>query len=222
MAKPLVQRIVLDYGIRDSSQLLLLVTALFVVAALIAALVRITNLWVYVRLAAAIGSDFSCEAYRRTLYQPYSVHLSRNSSEVISVSTSQISGTVSALIALPQLVSGLIVAIALITGLLLIDKYVATGAVLLFGSVYCFIALKIQSTLKNNSSRITSKSKQVFKALQEGLGAIRTVIMDGSQQNYFDIYRSDRPYRQFHAVNQFYVSFPVMHWKRWVWFLSLF
>ena len=76
-------------------------------------------------------------------------------------------------------------AIAFIPGLLLIDKYVTTG----YAQVYTVSALKIQST-KERSSRTTSKSNQVFKALQEGWGAIRTVIMDGSQQNFFDIYRS--------------------------------
>ena len=55
------------------------VTIAFVMAALLTALVRLTNLWLNGRLAAAVGSDLSCEAYRRTLYQPYSVHLQRNS-----------------------------------------------------------------------------------------------------------------------------------------------
>ena len=60
------------------------VTIAFAMAALLTALVRLTNLWLNGRLAAAVGSDLSCEAYRRTLYQPYEVHVQRNSSVVIS------------------------------------------------------------------------------------------------------------------------------------------
>ena len=37
------------------------------------------ELWLNGRLAAAVGSDLSCECYRRTLYQPYGVHVQRNS-----------------------------------------------------------------------------------------------------------------------------------------------
>ncbi len=47
------------------------------------AVVRLANLWLNGRLAdqrkVAVGSDLSCEAYRRTLVQPYGVHVQRNS-----------------------------------------------------------------------------------------------------------------------------------------------
>ena len=36
------------------------------------------------RLAYATGADFSIDIYRRTLYQDYSAHVSRNSSEVLN------------------------------------------------------------------------------------------------------------------------------------------
>ena len=55
------------------------------------------NLWINGRLSAAVSSDLSCEAYKRTLYQPYSVHVQRNSAEVINGATTQIASTVSAL-----------------------------------------------------------------------------------------------------------------------------
>ena len=49
----------------------------------VAAVVRLANLWLNGRLAdqrrVTVGSDLSCEAYRRTLVQPYGVHVQRNS-----------------------------------------------------------------------------------------------------------------------------------------------
>jgi ATP-binding cassette subfamily B protein len=53
------------------------------------AAVRLLNLWLNGRLAAAIGSDLSCDAYKRTLYQPYAVHVQHNSSGVITGITTQ-------------------------------------------------------------------------------------------------------------------------------------
>ena len=63
--------------------LLMPITALFCGAAILAATVRILAIWLRTRLTFAIGADLSNEIYRRTLHQPYAVHLSRNSSEVI-------------------------------------------------------------------------------------------------------------------------------------------
>ena len=48
-----------------------------------------------------------------------------------------------------------------------------------------------------------------LKALQEGLGAIRDVLLDGNQATYLNIYRqADRPQRQLQAKNIFLGAFP--------------
>ena len=89
---PIVSQVVLPFlavrvGFTQASELLLPVTLVFAVAAVLAALVRLSNLWLNGRLAdqrrVAVGSDLSCEAYRRTLYQPYGVHVQRNSAAVL-------------------------------------------------------------------------------------------------------------------------------------------
>ena len=53
-------------------------------AGVLSAAIRAANLFVNARLSALIGSDLAVEGYRRTLEQPYAVHLGRNSSEVIT------------------------------------------------------------------------------------------------------------------------------------------
>ena len=103
--KPQTQMISVPLGFTDSSQLVLLFTVLFVSTAIISALIRMSNVWLNGRLAAAIGSDLSCEAYLRTLYQPYEIHLKRNSAEIITTTTNQISITVSAFNSFLQLLT---------------------------------------------------------------------------------------------------------------------
>ena len=68
---PIVRNAAIFLDIESSSQLLLPATLVFASAVIIAALIRLLNLWFNRRLAAEIGSDLSCESYRRTLYQPY-------------------------------------------------------------------------------------------------------------------------------------------------------
>jgi ABC-type multidrug transport system fused ATPase/permease subunit len=207
--EPFVQHLSVSWGFTQASQLLVPAAAVFALAAVLAALIRLLNLWLTGRLAAAVGSDLSCEAYRRTLYQPYEVHLQRNSSTVITATTTQISGMVVSLNALLQLLTGALVAVGLLTGLLLIDLPAALVASLVFGSVYGLLAMTARRALNRNGRRIVETSRQQLKALQEGLGAIRDVLLDGSQPTYTAIYRqADLLQRQLQARNQFLAAFP--------------
>ena len=102
------------FNIRSADELLLPVTILFGLAAVIAASLRLLNIWLNGKLAAAIGSDIAYEAYRRTLYQEYSVHVSRNSSSVISALNIQVNILVGVLNAILLMISSGIILIALL------------------------------------------------------------------------------------------------------------
>ena len=207
--QPMMQLLATRVGFTQASQLLLPATLVFAAAAVLAAVIRLTNLWLNGRLAAAIGADLSCEAYRRTLYQPYGVHIKRNSASVITTATSQINQTVAAINSFLQLITSSVVAAGLLTGLLLIDAPVALAAAAIFGSAYGVLAITARRELRRNGEEIAEAAKQHLKALQEGLGAIRDVLLDGSQPIYLEVYRkADRPQRQLIAKNAFLGTFP--------------
>ena len=206
--QPIVQ-ISRPAGLTSSNQLLLPTTLAFVASAILAALVRLLNLRMNGQLAAAVGSDLSCEAYRRTLYQPYSVHVQRNSASVITAITNQIGATVGALNSLLQLLTSVVVAVGLLTGLLLIDAPVALAAAALFGGAYLSLSIISRRELHINGRKISEASILQLKSLQEGLGAIRDVLLDGNQLLYLQLYRqADLPQRQLAAKNTFITSFP--------------
>ena len=206
---PVVQQLAPQLGISSAAQLLLPVTLLFGLAAVGAAAVRLLNVWLNGRLAAAIGSDLSCEAYRRTLYQPYGVHVARNSSGVITALQSQVGLLVVVLNSLLAMVSNGLVLLGLLWALLLIDAKVALIAGGVFGLAYGLIVQTSKRQLASNSKRSAVYSQASLQALQEGLGAIRDVLLDGSQQLYLQIYRhADRPLRQISAQSTFIGAFP--------------
>lgn len=196
-------------GFTEADHLLLPATLAFVAATVLATIIRLSNMWLNGRIAAAVGSDLSCEAYRRTLYQPYVVHAQRNSSEVITGTTTQITLTVVALNSLLQLITSAVVAIGLLVGLLLIDAPVALAAAALFGSAYGLLAITNRRELRHNGQKISEATSQQLKSLQEGLGAIRDVLLSGTQDIYLQTYRnSDRTQRQLQAKNLFLGVFP--------------
>ena len=206
--KPLVQLLATLFGFTQAGDLLLPSTLMFAAAALLAALIRLTNLWINGRLAAAVGSDLSCEAYRRTLYQPYEVHVQRNSAEVITATTAQIGRTVVALNSLLQLITSAVVAVSL----LVVYFYRCSSCNWRcdsFGGAYALLGSSSKRELRRNGQKIAEASKQQFKALQEGLGSIRDVLLDNSQPTYLQTYRqADRPQRLLQAKNTFLSVFP--------------
>lgn len=186
------------WGITSASQLVLPLTVVFAVAALIAGAIRILLLWVSTRLAFASGADLSSEVYRRTLYQPYRIHVARSSGEVISGITKKVDGVVFyVLVPMMTLLSSFVLLLAITLVLFAIEPVVALVAILGFGSSYGLIAWMSRRRLRRSSQRIAHEQTQVIRALQEGLGGIRDVLLDGTQPIYCDVYRkADGPLRQ--------------------------
>jgi ATP-binding cassette subfamily B protein len=207
---PIVADVAQAWGITSANQLVLPLTVAFAAAALIAGAIRILLLWVSTRLAYATGADLSIEVYRRTLYQPYRVHVARNSSEVISGITNKINGvTFGVLLQLLILVSSTVLLVAIMLALIAIDPMVASVAAVGFGASYALITWMSRRRLHRNSQRIAFEQTQVVKALQEGLGGIRDMLLDGTQPVYCDIYRqADHPLRRAQGNNVFIGGSP--------------
>ena len=208
--QPLVQQWAPRLGIASAQELLLPITIAFAVAALAAGAIRLLNLWLNGRLAAAIGSDLSCEAYRRTLYQPYAVQVARNSSGLIaSVSTDVIRVINQVLNPLLLLLSSALIVVALVGTLLAIDWAIAVGAGLVIALVYAAAMAGSKGPLQRLGHRQVALEQQLIQALQEGLGAIRDVLLDGSQLFYATTYRqADQPLRRAQAQGGFLSSYP--------------
>ena len=205
-AQPIIQAL----GLTMPAQLLLPLTIAFAVAALISGTVRLLLLWASTRLSFATGADLSISIYRRTLYQPYAVHCARNSSEVINGISKKANGVINSII-VPALtlISSSVMLIAILIALLAVEPVIALAAFGGFGLIYAFIIRLSSKQLLANSQRIARESSHVIKSLQEGLGGIRDVLIDGSQATYCHIYRNaDLPLLRAQGNNFFISSSP--------------
>jgi ABC-type bacteriocin/lantibiotic exporter with double-glycine peptidase domain len=199
-----IQPIVSCLEITRPNQLLLPLTLLFIGAAVFSASMRLTLIWAQTRISHGIGTDLSVQIYEKTLYQPYSVHASRNSSEVIVGISNKIHSVVyGILLPLLSAASSALMLLAIMLALVAINPVVALVSFGGFGAVYAVIMVLSRKRLMQNSQRISYESNRVVKALQEGLGGIRDVLIDGTQAVYCKIYMSaDLPLRQAQANNQ--------------------
>ena len=181
-------RVIAGYvGVSEPSELIIPLTLIFSSATIVATVVRLINLRLNCFLAASIGSDLSCEAFKRTIYKPYAYHIASNSSNLISGIATNLNRTVAAINSLLQLITSLVVSIGLFFGLLLINWKIAISAACVFGGLYVFIALRSRKNLSNSKHIVNLAEKQI-KVIQEGLGAIREVILGGNQKFYLDKY----------------------------------
>jgi ATP-binding cassette subfamily B protein len=205
---PIVADMALTWGITSADQLVLPLTITFAALALIAGAIRMLLLWVSSQLASACGADLSIKVYRSTLFQPYHVHVTRNSSAVIS-GLGKVETAANLLSQLLILISAIVLLLAIMIALIAIDPMVASVAALGFGGSYGLISWLARRQLYRNSQRIAHEQTQIIKAIQEGLGGIRDVLLDATQLVYCAVYRkADMPLRKAKANNVFISGSP--------------
>jgi ABC-type multidrug transport system fused ATPase/permease subunit len=202
-AHELAQPFITLLQIQFAQELLLPFTLIFILAAVLAGLARIALLWVQTRLSIAIGADFSVQVYERNLYQPYSLHVSRNSSEVLA-GARKAEGLVYYIIQPVLLViSSMVIFLAVIATLLAIQPVIALAAFTGFGLIYAAVVSITKRRIAHNSQTIASQQGRVTKAIQEGLGGIRDVLIDGTQPVYSKLYKDAfLPWQRALASNQ--------------------
>jgi ATP-binding cassette, subfamily B, bacterial PglK len=205
-----MQPIIKIMGISHHEQLIAPVTVIFIMATILASVIRLLLLYVMNRVAFATGTDLNVSIYKRTLYQDYLVHISKNSSDVINGIVTKTAIVINGILRpVLRLISSSIILLSIIAVLILIDSTVAFISIGGFSFIYWIVIRGTKNRLKENSNCISQQSTFVVKALQEGLGGIRDVLIDGSQEFYSRIYRnSEIPLRRAYASNAFVGESP--------------
>lgn len=199
-----IQPLLKLWGISQPTDLLLPLTLFFSGAACLAGATRLLLHWASAKLIFNTGADLSIDIYRKTLYQPYIVHISRNNSEVINGITGKAHLAVATVTHVLGILSSSIMIFAITTTLLIIQPVIALTAFLGLGILYAAVIGITHRRLLINSYKGAKNSTIVLKALQEGLGDIRNVLVDGTQEYYCEIYsKADVPLKQAQSANSF-------------------
>jgi ABC-type bacteriocin/lantibiotic exporter with double-glycine peptidase domain len=187
---PVVRPVIEVLELTEPKQLLLPLTIIFGLAALIAGAMRLLLLWASTRLSFVSGADLGISIYRRTLYQSYAVHCSRNSSELIDGIAIKANAVIySIIVPSLNLISSSVMVVAILIALLMVQPEISLVAFGGFGLIYIVIVRLTRKQILADSKCIASETARVIKSLQEGLGGIRDVLIDGSQEAYCQIYR---------------------------------
>jgi ABC-type multidrug transport system fused ATPase/permease subunit len=191
-------------GLTKPADLLLPLTVIFSIAACVAGGMRLLLHWAGAKLSYGAGADLSIDIYRKTLYQPYIVHMARNSSDIINGITAKTQQAIVIITQVLGLLSSSVLIFAITAALIFIEPQTTLIAFTGFAILYAGVVALTHRRLLVNSFNIAKNSTNVIKALQEGLSGIRDVLIDGTQELYCKIYRSaDLPLKQAQSDNSF-------------------
>lgn len=192
----------------DSANLLVGAGLLFSLVALVAAAVRMLLMWATYRLSYGLGADLGGEVYRRTLYQPYAWHVSHNTSEILS-GIQKVNAVTAMIVQFLQGSVALVMTLAILGMLVSIDFDTAMLAGIGFALMYGLTTWITRRRVRQNSRLIAQNETNRMQALQEGLGGIRDVLLDGAQPLYHRRFaRMDYAMRRAQANINFIAAAP--------------
>jgi len=200
----------LNQGLSSGNDLVLPLTIFFISINILTAIIKIVIFWFQNKISVLCGNDLSRAAYSKTIYQPFSTHIHRNSGDVISSIVNNVNITVFGVLYMVLLfISSAIFSIAILAGILFIDPVIA---VIVFATLCIFYiptSLFVKRKLEDNSKIVNQGQKKVIRFIQEALGGIRNLILDKSHSFFIEKYNEiDFKLRNTVAENKFLGSVP--------------
>ena len=207
---PLIKPIIQALGFVEARQLLLPITALFILLVVISNGLRMLLYWLQLYLAHKIGADFGEKIFRHTLFQAYEYHLQKNSSESISLIVNKSGAIVGqAILPIMVIISSTITLIAIVATLVFLNPELVIACLISFGSIYVLIANYFKKKIDIYSKIINHNSSVLIKVIQESIGGIRDILIENSQNVYCSAFtKIDRPLKEAGAMVLSMIGMP--------------
>lgn len=184
-----IQFIVSFLGVISAEEFIFVVTVAFCITALIAGALRFILMFFQLKLSYSVGAEFSIALYERILHQSYITHIGRNSSEIVSSVISKTNQMVYGLL-YPSvaLIASILMILMILTTLFLVNPYIAISALVGFGAIYGTVIYLTKKHILIDGEIIDREQTAAIKAVQDGIGAIRDILIAGNQAIYVKKY----------------------------------
>ena len=160
---------------------LLIAATLFILFAVAAGLIRLQLVRSSRNFVFGLGHELTVEIQRRVLLQPFSFHIHRNTSTLLSALHKTETSVLNVLLPLMYAATSAVIAIFVIALLLLVAPVMTlvVGTALIV--TYALISGLSRKRLAANSAMLEHAYDERLQIVQESLGGIRDVIVDNSQ-----------------------------------------
>ena len=175
-----------SFQISERNDLIMILAIIFVVFAIITGICRSILIYIISYYSNVVLAEIGSTIYSQKLNEPFLKFIAKSSDEIISLISAkllQIYGVISGIL---LLLTSLILLISIIGILLFIDFKLTLISMSVFGLLYVSVILFFRKTLLKNSEIISQNQTLMVKSLQEGVGSIRDIILDGNQKIHID------------------------------------
>ena len=179
------------FAYSSAEEIILPITISFIIINVLSTIVKVVIFRIQTKITVLCGLELSKSVYSRSIYQPFSVHIARNSSDVISSIVNNVNITVFHVLYPSVLfISSLLFAVTIFIGLMFIDYTIGIISILSLLIFYLPISFFLKKTLINNSEVIDFSQKKLVRLVQESLGGIRNLILNKTHHYFIQKYHN--------------------------------
>jgi ABC-type multidrug transport system fused ATPase/permease subunit len=198
------------FNISSTELALLVFTLCFGLLAIISSLLRLLLLKLNLNFSYAVSADLSYSILNRVLHQPYHLHLKQNSSQIIDgIMNKATLVSDGILIPVINILNALVLSVFVVCFLIIIAPGTTLSSLAGFSIIYLLVVKFTHKYIRSASKNISIESPRVIKILQEGLGGIRDLIINGNQDFYCKSFeKSNKILRTAYSSSNFISGFP--------------
>jgi ATP-binding cassette subfamily B protein len=180
----------LNFFILESREDAIIVTGLiFSLLSLITSISKCSLIYFTARLTYGITAEISIQIYKAKLHDTYINHINKNSSATIAAVTQKVVLTSMTLNAIINFISSCFLFLCVASVLIWVNPKIMFIIMLSFTILYFLLIILGGKTLRRSSRIINEEQSHIVECLQNGLGAIRDIIIDKTQDFYINIFK---------------------------------
>ncbi len=172
---------IFNLNAKNESEIVFYSTLVFISIILFSSIIRISNLWINMKYRTQLISFLEKKAFSKIIDQNYSFHISTNSSDLLTILTTDIEKTNFFIENLQTLVTSIFIGLSLVFGLINLNAKISLLSVLLFFILYTILGKFTNKRVKIFSKRESIANSQIIKRIIESLGSMRELILSGNQ-----------------------------------------
>jgi ABC-type multidrug transport system fused ATPase/permease subunit len=181
LAEPRLAALRTVFGWHSATDIIAPAALLLIACAVAAAGVRLLLTWASQRFIYRLGYDMDAALFHRTVHQPYLEHVNRNGSETLAGFDKINMLTNNLLLPVMIGITSAVIAAFIIGLLVWIDPFTATVTAVSTGLIYVGITMAARRSLNRASQERARQATARVKAVREGMGGLRDIILDRSQ-----------------------------------------
>ena len=175
--------------IKDKEEAIILSGLIFSCLYLVNSFSRICLIYATSRLSQVTAAELSVKIYKAKLFDTYSNHISKNSSSIVAAITQKVYEMAVSISAAITLVSGAFIFICIVSILIWVNPKIMIISILFFGILYLSLIVFGKKAIATSSQIINKQQNNIVEILQNGLGALRDIILDKTQHFYINIFQ---------------------------------